>query len=156
MRALSNFFSSANFLFSSSNRCFSSLALRKPASRSFRCFRSAAATRFAVRFIRMLETRGLKAKAVGLRDAEPHLFMSITRIEEAYVPECRADCVGGGSIGRRQNCVSSSITKGTNAPVSPRIKPGEGPSIIHRCPCNLARTCEKSIRALLGITQASA
>jgi len=30
-----------------------------------------------------------------------------------------------------------------------------GPSRIHRCPCFLTRTCEKSILAEVGITQAS-
>jgi hypothetical protein len=35
------------------------------------------------------------------------------------------------------------------------IRPGLGPSRIHRCPCLLTRTCEKSILAEVGITQAS-
>jgi hypothetical protein len=35
------------------------------------------------------------------------------------------------------------------------IRPGFGPSSIDRCPCFLTRTCEKSILAEVGITQAS-
>jgi len=54
-----------------------------------------------------------------------------------------------------QNCVSSSITNGTKSPESPMIRPGFGPSSIDRCPCLLMRTCEKSILAEVGITQAS-
>ena len=38
-------------------------------------------------------------------------------------------------MGNMQNCVSSSITNGTKSPVSPMIRPGLGPSSIHRCPC---------------------
>ena len=53
-----------------------------------------------------------------------------------------------------QNCVSSSITNGRKSPVSPMMRPGLRPSRIHRCPCFLARTCEKSLAAV-GITQAS-
>ena len=58
-------------------------------------------------------------------------------------------------MGNMQNCVSSSITNGTKLPVSPMIRPGLEPSSIHRCPCFLTRTCEKSILAEAGITQAS-
>ena len=58
-------------------------------------------------------------------------------------------------MGNMQNCVSSSITNGTKSPVSPMIRPGLGPSSIHRCPCLFTRTCEKSILAEVGITQAS-
>ena len=52
-----------------------------------------------------------------------------------------------------QNCVSSSTTNGTKSPVSPMIRPGLGPSRIHRCPCLLTRTCEKSILAEVGIRE---
>jgi hypothetical protein len=58
-------------------------------------------------------------------------------------------------MGNMQNCVSSSITNGMKSPVSPMIRPGFGPSSIDRCPCFLTRTCEKSILAEVGITQAS-
>ena len=78
-----------------------------------------------------------------------------TRIDDEYKPACLAEDVGGGYMGNMQNCVSSSITNGTKSPVSPMIRPGLGPSGIHRCPCFLTRTCEKSILAEVGITQAS-
>jgi hypothetical protein len=78
-----------------------------------------------------------------------------TRIDDEYKPACLAEDVGGGYIGNIQNCVSSSITNEMKSPVSPMMRPGLRPSRIHRCPCFLARTCEKSILATVGITQAS-
>jgi hypothetical protein len=78
-----------------------------------------------------------------------------TRIDDEYRPACLAEDVGGGYIGNMQNCVSSSITNGMKSPVSPMKRPGLRPSRIHRCPCFLAQTCEKSILAAVGITQAS-
>jgi hypothetical protein len=78
-----------------------------------------------------------------------------TRIDDEYKPACLAEDFGGGYMGNMQNCVSSSITKGTKSLVSPMMRPGLGPSRTHRCPCFLARTCEKSILAAVGITQAS-
>jgi hypothetical protein len=79
-----------------------------------------------------------------------------TRIDDEYRSACLAeDGVRGGYIGNMQNCVSSSITNGMKSPVSPMMRPGVRPSRIHRCPCYLARTCEKSILAAVGITQAS-
>jgi hypothetical protein len=78
-----------------------------------------------------------------------------TRIDDEYQPACLAEDVGGGYMGNMQNCVSSSITNGMNCPESPMMRPGLGPSRTHRCPFFLARTCEKSIHAAVGITQAS-
>ena len=78
-----------------------------------------------------------------------------TRIDDEYRPACLAEDVGGGYIKNMQNCVSSSITNGMKSPVSPMMRPGLRPSRIHRCPCFLARTCEKSILAAVGIAQAS-
>jgi hypothetical protein len=78
-----------------------------------------------------------------------------TRIDDEYKPACLAEDVGGGYMGNIQNCVSSSITKGTKSSESPMMRPGLGPSRIQRCPCFLAGTCEKSILAAVGITQAS-
>jgi hypothetical protein len=78
-----------------------------------------------------------------------------TRIDDEYKPACLAEDVGRGYMGNMQNCVSSSITKGTKSLVSPMMGPGLGPSRTHRCPCFLAQTCEKSILAAVGITQAS-
>jgi hypothetical protein len=78
-----------------------------------------------------------------------------TRIDDEYRPACLAEDVGGGYMGNKQNCVSSSITNGTKSPESPMMRQGLGPSRTHRCPCFLARTCEKSILAAVGITQAS-
>ena len=77
-----------------------------------------------------------------------------TRIDDEYRPACLAEDVGGGYIKNMQNCVSSSITNGMKSPVSPMMRPGLEPSRIHRCPCFSARTCEKSILAAVGITQA--
>jgi hypothetical protein len=78
-----------------------------------------------------------------------------TRIDDAYRPACLAEDVGGGYIGNMQNRVSSSITNGMKSPVALMMRPGLGPSRIHRCPGFSARTCEKSILAAVGITQAS-
>jgi hypothetical protein len=55
-----------------------------------------------------------------------------TRIEDEYKPACLAEDVGGGYMGNMQNCVSSSITKGIKSLVSPMMRPGLGPSRIHR------------------------
>jgi hypothetical protein len=55
-----------------------------------------------------------------------------TRIDDEYRLACLAEDVGGGYMGNMQNCVSSSITNGTKSPVSPMIRPGLGPSRIHR------------------------
>ena len=78
-----------------------------------------------------------------------------TRIDDEYKPACLAEDVGRGYMGNMLNCVSSSITNGMKSPVSLMMRPGLKPSRIHRCPCFLARTCEKSILAAVGITQAS-
>jgi hypothetical protein len=78
-----------------------------------------------------------------------------TCIDDEYRPACLAEDVGGGYMRNMQNCVSYSITNGMKSPVSPMMRPGLRPSRIHRCPCFLVRTCEKSILAAVGITQAS-
>jgi hypothetical protein len=94
-------------------------------------------------------------KACAFDELLPDPSRLRTRIDDEYKPACLAEDVGGGYMGNMQNCVSSSITNGMKSPVSPMIRPGFGPSRIHRCPCFLTRTCEKSILAEVGITQAS-
>ena len=97
----------------------------------------------------------LKMRACAVDELLPDPSRLRTRIDYEYRPACLAEDVGGGYMGNIQNCVSSSITNGTKSPVSPMMRPGLRPSRIHRCPCFLARTCEKSILAEVGITQAS-
>jgi hypothetical protein len=109
----------------------------------------------AERLSRILETRGLKIRACAFDELLPDPSRLRTRIDDEYRPACLAEDVGGGYIGNMQNCVSSSITNGTKSPVSPMIRPGLGPSRTQRCPCFLTQTCEKSILAEVGITQAS-
>ena len=109
----------------------------------------------AERLSRILETRGLKIRACAFDELLSDPSRLRTRIDVEYKPACLAEDVGGGYMGNMQNCVSSSITNGTKSPVSPMIRPGLGPSRIHRCPCFLTRTCKKSILAEVGITQAS-
>ena len=104
---------------------------------------------------RILETRGLKMRACAFDEPLPDPSRLRTRIDDEHKPACLAEDVGGGYMANMQNCVSSSITKGTKSPLSPMMRPGLRPSRIHRCPCFLLRICEKSILAAVGITQAS-
>ena len=130
--------------------------MRDSTCNSFLCFMSAWDARLrAERLSRILDTRGLKIRACVFYELLPDPSRLRTRIDDEYKPACLAEDVGGGYMGNIQNCVSSSITNGTKSPVSPMIRPGLGPSKIHRCPCFLTRTCEKSILAEVGITQAS-
>ena len=94
-------------------------------------------------------------RACAFDELSPDSSRLRTRIDDEYRPAYLAEDAGGGYMGNMQNCVSSSITNGTKSPVSPMMRPGLRPSRIHRCPCFLARTCEKSILAAVGITQAS-
>jgi hypothetical protein len=94
-------------------------------------------------------------RACAFHELLPDSSRLRTRIDDEYRPACLAEDVGGGYMGNMQNCVSSSITNGMKSPVSPMMRPGIGPSRLHWCPCFFARTCEKSILAAVGITQAS-
>ena len=91
----------------------------------------------AERLSRILDTKGLKIRACALNELLRDPSRLRTRIDDEYKPACLAEDVGGGYMGNMQNCVSS----GTKSPVSPMIRPGLGPSRIHRCPCLLTRTC---------------
>jgi hypothetical protein len=70
-------------------------------------------------FNKIFETSGLNTKACSL-DFLPVFARSIICIEEEYSSVCLADAVGEGYIGKRQNCVCSSSTKGIKSPESPR------------------------------------
>jgi hypothetical protein len=71
---------------------------------------------------------------------------------DEYKSACLSEDDGGGYSGNMQNCVCSSTTNGIKSPVWLMMRPGLGPSRMHRRPWSFVRICEKSILADVGIT----